>query len=526
MSLSNATITLPAVERRISPFLYSGFIEHFSDCVNGGIWVGPDSETPNDDGLRTGTVEALAELALPAMRWPGGNWAEYHHWRDGIGPRGKRPLRYNVEWSVSEDHAFGTHEFLRFCEAIGSEPYLVLNVGSGTVQEAREWVEYCNSPHDTEITRLRAANGQPHPWKVPFWEVGNESWHSGGQCRAQDYIAAYRRYSNKLKFIGTGDRDVRPAVKLVACGCCARYPDWNAAFLAGMKEASNMLHMVDYIDDHFYQGRDIQDETDFSAEAYYRLFNDLSDLDTHLSRTIELLKEYSVGLILGEWAAWHDGVWIDNQFHQYSSMRDAIFAARAFHLFHRYSPELYMTNMSMTVNALQCLVTTNGAETIKTPTYHIYRMFKPHRDGVACDCRFETPIHCAAPDRTAHEAVSVSATVKGTQLFLSAVNIDPEAMHRLRFRLPHPLRILNHQAEQLFAPEIRTGNTTESPNAVTPRPWTAILTPEGLEIELPPHSVSTVDISYDTKLESEVHAEIQSEDQDTVRDRNIAEARV
>ena len=525
------SITLPKVERRISPYLYSGFIEHLSDCVYGGIWVGPDSDIPNDDGLRTGTVEALAELALPAMRWPGGNWAEYHHWRHGIGPREKRPQRYNIEWGIPEDHAFGTHEFLRFCEAIGSDPYLVLNVGSGSVQEARDWVEYCNSSHDTEITRLRAANKQSKPWGVPFWEVGNESWHSGGQCRVQDYIVAYRRYSNKLRFIGTGDRDHPSAIKLVACGCCARYPDWDEALLAGMAEEPNMLRMVDYLDDHFYQGRDIQNQEDFSERAYFRLFEDLKALDTHLSKTIERLRQYSadghtLGLILGEWAAWYDDVWIDNGFHQYHSLRDAIFAARAFHLFHTYSPALYMTNMSMTVNALQCLVKTVGAETLKTPTYHVYRMFKTHRDGIACYCAFEKPPKCQAPDGTLYDAVSISATVKGAQLFLSAVNIDLERNHRLCIELPDSSEIQDHQAEQLVAPNIRMANTIDSPDAVAPQRYKVNILLKSLELDLPAHSVTTVSITYDSNLESEIEPRSQAENRASLRQRNVTEVRV
>lgn len=527
----HAAVAPPQNERRISRFLYSGFIEHFSDCVQGGIWVGPDSSIPNDGGLRSGTVEALAELALPAMRWPGGNWAEYHHWRDGVGPPEKRPLRHNIEWSIPEDHAFGTHEFMRFCEAIGSEPYLVLNVGSGSVQEARDWVEYCNSPHASDVTRLRAANGRQEPWGVRFWEVGNESWHSGGQCRPQDYTAAYRRYSNKLKFIGTGDRDIPAAVKLVACGCCARYPDWNPAFLAGMKEDPDMLRMVDYIDDHFYQGRDIANASDCSERAYYGLFEDLRKLDEHLERTLALLDAYAtdrhrIGLILGEWAAWYDGVWIDNGFRQHATQRDAVFAARAFHLFHRHSPALFMTNMAMAVNALQCLVQTDGAETIKTPTYHVYRMFRPHRDGIACECRIDNADTCGMPGDSAHPSLSISATVREKELFVSAVHIDPGCSRRLHLALPKSSGIRTRCAETLTAPDLRTGNTRESPNAVAPRPAETRSTAQGIEWVLPPHSVTTVTIAYNEELKAAAVAAAAVEDAAAVRERNIAETRV
>jgi len=481
----------------VSPYLYSSFAEHFGRCIYDGIWVGRDSDIPNDDGLRRDTLEALSELSLPAVRWPGGNWAEYYHWRDGVGPPQERPQRYNIEWGIPESNAFGTHEYMRFCSSINTEPYLVLNVASGTVQEARDWVEYCNSDHDSNIVQLRRAHGQERAWRVSHWDVGNESWHSGGQFRAQDYVAAYRRYSNKLRMLGTGDRDKASAIKLFACGSCLLYRDWDADFLAGMKQTPNMLHTVDYISDHIYQGRDLTDR-DFPDEDHYSLLSELDTLQAELQRAAGLANAYStdrhpIGLALGEWGAWYKGVWITNQFHQANTLRDAIFTASGFHLFHTFAGTLYMANMSMTVNALQCLLQTFGPAAIKTPTYHIYRMYMPHRNGTLLDCNLAGAPTLPDPETPGRPALSVSATASSAGLFVTIVNADLSTGTETRLLLPAAFTATAVSSERLTAHDIRVENTVEDPNAVSPAPAGVEMPEMGrCQLTLPAKSVTAV----------------------------------
>ena len=458
----------------VSPYLYSSFAEHFGRCVYDGIWVGPDSDIPHEDGLRRDTLEALAQLALPAVRWPGGNWAEYYHWRDGIGPPHQRPQRYNIEWGIPESNAFGTHEYMRFCAAIEAEPYLVLNLASGTVQEGRDWVEYCNADHDSELVRLRRANGQEKPWRVTLWDVGNESWHSGGQFRSQDYVAAYRRHSNKLRMLGTGDRDKASAVKLIACGACLLYRDWDAEFLAGMKQTPNMLHMVDYISDHIYQGRSLTDR-DFPDADHYRLLSELDILQAELRRAASLVTAYSterhpIGLALGEWGTWYKGVWIPDQFRQANTLRDALFTATGFHLFHSFAGTLYMANMSMTVNALQSLLQTYGPLAVRTPTYHVFRMYKPHRNGILIDCEPVGAPQLRFPDGSTRPALSISATASENGLFVTVVNNDLSTGIDARLLPPKTFTPTAISAERLTASDIRAENTAEDPDAVSPAP--------------------------------------------------------
>ena len=484
---------------KVSKYIYSGFLEHIGRCIYDGIWVGEDSSIPNDGGLRIDTLDALAEVAPASMRWPGGNFAEYYHWRDGIGPLKGRPMRYNIEWGIPEDNAFGTHEFMRFCEAIGSEPHLVLNVASGSVQEARDWIEYCNSDHDSEIVRLRKENGLDDPWKVKFWEVGNESWHSGGQMRALDYVGAYRRYSNKLRWIGSGDRDKPSEVNLVACGSCLLYQDWDAEFLRGMKEMPNMLRMVDYLSDHIYSGRDLVDG-DFPDEDYYKLIADLDVLDAELARATGLAKAYSserhpIGIALGEWGAWYKGVWIDNDFVQKNTLRDAIFTALGFHLFHNYSDNLFMTNMSMTVNALQSLIQTFGPQVIRTPTYHVYRMFRPHRDGYTLWCKSESPM-LSIGDGDPHSALSFSATkaLDGRSIFLSVVNIDLSRPIEVDLTITGEFKVNEVNVDRLTSADIRDFNSKRDSEKVSPTSLSVTLGENRLKTILPAKSITTFEI--------------------------------
>jgi alpha-N-arabinofuranosidase len=197
-----ATFTLDAAKPGpvINKNIYGQFAEHLGSCIYGGIWVGPDSPIPNTRGIRNDVIAALKSLGVPVLRWPGGCFADEYHWRDGIGPREKRPSMINTHWGgVVENNAFGTHEFLDFCELIGAEPYVCVNVGSGTVQEGMEWIEYMTSDAKSPMANLRRANGREAPWKIKYVAVGNESWGCGGNMRPEYYADEFRRYNTFIK---------------------------------------------------------------------------------------------------------------------------------------------------------------------------------------------------------------------------------------------------------------------------------------------------------------------------------------
>src|SRR5438309_11647951 len=187
-TFAQTTITLHAdsVKQTINKNIYGHFAEHLGHSIYGGFYVGDTSKIPNTNGVRNDVIAALRKLKVPVLRWPGGCFADTYHWKDGVGPKDKRPTMVNKWWGgVTEDNSFGTHNFLDMCQMIGAEPYLAGNVGSGTVQELADWVQYVNFDGVSPMSNWRRQNGQEKPWHVKYWGVGNEAWGCGGEMRPE-----------------------------------------------------------------------------------------------------------------------------------------------------------------------------------------------------------------------------------------------------------------------------------------------------------------------------------------------------
>ena len=250
-------IGVDSPHHKISRYLYGSFAEHLGRCIYPGIWVGENSKIENDSGIRIDVIEALKKLNLPVLRWPGGCFADSYHWEDGIGPRENRPKRYNLWWNQPESNQFGTDEFIKFCRLIGTEPYICVNVGSGSPQEARNWLEYCNSIQDTYYTNLRSQNGSKGPYNIRFWGIGNENWGCGGHMHPEHYADLYRRFATYMR------PRAEMKTKLVACGSIMGVPEWDKVFLDKMKKA---LNLVDYLAIHIYTKG--EDDIYFPEEEY------------------------------------------------------------------------------------------------------------------------------------------------------------------------------------------------------------------------------------------------------------------
>lgn len=466
--------------------LYGHFAEHLGRCIYEGVWVGDHPKIAADDGIRRDTVEALRAVALPVLRWPGGCFADNYHWRDGIGPRAQRPRRHNLWWNQPETNQFGTDEFMRFCALIGTEPYLCTNVGSGTVQEASDWVEYCNSTQNTTLARLRAENGHAAPYNVRYWGIGNENWGCGGNMRPEYYADLYAQFATYLRGRG-GD------MKLIACGSHPGIPQWDERFLETLK---GRLGLVDYVAIHIYSGHGSSD-TDFTDDEYYRLVIDAVDgMDRHIRRVSGLTQTASgygheIGVILDEWGTWFREATTPTGLYQQNTMRDALWTAASFHCFHRHE-RLFMTNMAQTINVLQALVLTRGPELIVTPTFHVYEMFKPHRGGRLVASSVTSPSISTAEGRST-DAVSVSATVSedGARLFASLVNLDLSAACEVALDAGADWRL--RQARRLGCADVRDHNTFEAPKAVQPEALPAdALRPDGT-LSLPARSITTLE---------------------------------
>ncbi len=425
----------------ISKNIYGHFSEHLGRCIYQGLYVGEDSPIPNVRGIRTDAVEALRKIAVPVLRWPGGCFADEYHWRDGIGPKADRRRMVNTNWGgVVEDNSFGTHEFMDLCEQVGCDAYINANVGSGTVREMAEWIEYMNSDGDSTVVRERRANGRQDSWGVRYWGIGNESWGCGGNMRPEYYADVYKRYQTFCRTYGE-NRPFR-----IACGASDFNYRWTEVL---MREAAGFM---DGLSVHYYTlCGDTWDKkgsaTDFTPEDYYKTLKKASRMDELLCGHDAVMTRYDpekrVGLIVDEWGAWYDVEPGTNPgfLYQQNTMRDAMIAALTLNIFNRHCDRVVMANLAQTVNVLQSVLLTEGARTVLTPTYHVFDLYRAHQGGREVGCYVTTGR--AGTEAWSLDQISASASQKDGVLTVTAANLDAEA--------PAGLRITGFRAARISA---------------------------------------------------------------------------
>jgi alpha-N-arabinofuranosidase len=491
--MPNATITVRVDSPigTISPRLYGHFAEHLGRCCYDGLWIGNQrTSIAQRDGFRADVLAALQALPVPLLRWPGGCYADHYHWRDGIGPADQRPVRLGMSCGlqVEDDNSLGTHEFLALCAAIGAEPYLAGNVGSGTPQELCDWLEYCNTAVPTTLGRERAKNGAPSPFGVKLWGVGNENWGCGGNYDVASYAREYVRYATML-------RHVDPGAELVVCG---HDDTWNAALLPAI---GKHLDMVDHLSIHCYWITGGA-ETEFSAAEYYTLLGEADATERFVERTAALVRDATggkraIGIALDEWGVWHPEArpWGPGNvqrrepvtYEQANTLRDALAAAVALEGFHRQCAVLSMANLAQIVNVLQSVVITDGPRMWLTPTYHALRLHAPHLGATAL--AVETDQADSLPNGSS--AVSATASRTSTGLAITLINRHYDA--------PASVRIVCADAPdgasgQLLAAAMpNAANSAETPNAVAPAQLAVARDgQDAWRVELPPHALATI----------------------------------
>ncbi len=477
----------------IHPNIYGHFAEHIGRCTYEGIWVGPKSRIPNEDGLRLDVLAALKQLRAPVIRWPGGCFADDYHWRDGVGPVKDRPTTVNIWWKQSEPNTFGTDEFMRLCRAVGAAPYICVNLGSGSPQEAREWLEYCNFAGDSTLTRMRAANGAKAPYDVTYWGVGNENWGCGGHFTPRSYAHEYTRFATYLRALGGKD------IQLIACGCNPidphnpRIRHWNHDFCEEMRHTS----LLDHISIHRYFHRGTAQG--FSDSEFHALFGDLLTMERDIQEADALLSYFYpdkfIGLIIDEWGTWHPAATTENGNEQPSALRDGLFAAAALNLFNRYAHRVTMTNIAQTINVLQCIAATAGAKMHLTPTYHVFDMMRPHMGARLLTQEVESPGFETHPvglkQKHAVPYLNVSASLSGKKVFLTVVNqsIDQDVEATLELRGASPANI---SGKVLHAEDPRAVNTYDTPKNVAPKRLKLGEVKKAIVHTFPAHSFTTL----------------------------------
>ena len=411
---SPVVITLRADQpgRVVNRNIYGHFAEHLGRGIYEGIWVGPASPIPNTRGIRNDVVAALKALNLPVLRWPGGCFADEYHWKDGIGPRDKRPSMINTHWGgVVEDNSFGTHEFMDLVEQLGTDAYITGNVGSGTAREMMEWVEYLTSDAVSPMANLRRQNGRDKAWRVPYFGLGNEPWGCGGNMRPEYYADEFRKYNT---FVKNYDR-AKPIYRIAGGANDFNYT-WTEVLMDRVGRQMNAASL------HYYtlptgNWRTKGSATGFGEDQWFSTLSRTLKMDELITKHAAIMDrtdpEKRIGLAIDEWGTWYD-VEPGTQpgfLYQQSTMRDALVAALNFHIFHRHADRVVMTNIAQTVNVLQAMILTDKEKMIRTPTYWVFEMFKVHQGGTFLPVELQSPDYTFGAEKI--PAVSASATQTG-----------------------------------------------------------------------------------------------------------------
>ena len=447
----------------INKNIYGHFSEHLGRCIYDGLYVGEGSPIPNKKGIRSDVAEALRNIKIPVLRWPGGCFADEYHWKDGIGPKDKRKKMINTHWGgVVEDNSFGTHEFMELCQQLGCEPYISGNVGSGTVQEMREWVEYLTFDGVSPMAELRKENGKAEPWKIKYWGVGNENWGCGGNMRPEYYADLYRQFATYVRNYSENK------IYKIACGANGFDYNWTNKV---MEIAGRYMHAITV---HYYTipsgdwGKK-GSATEFDAVEYYRTLKTALRLEELLVGHIEIMNRHDpkgrVGLIVDEWGTWYDVEPGTNPgfLYQQNTMRDAMVAALSFNIFHRYSHRVVMANIAQIVNVLQAVILTEGEKMILTPTYHVFDLYKGHHDATEVYTYHDKGTVGAGDDKITDFSASASIQENGG-LFITLVN--PSADTELPLEICLNGREAKKAAARVLSGGINAHNRFEAPDNV------------------------------------------------------------
>lgn len=500
--MNEITLDVKLAKTTIDRNIYGHFSEHLGRCIYEGYWVGEDSPIPNVRGIRTDVVAALRKIKVPVMRWPGGCFADEYHWMDGIGPREQRPTMINTHWGgVVENNHFGTHEFMELCDQLGCEPYICGNVGSGTVQEMSQWVEYITFDGKSPMSDLRKANGRNDPWRMKYFGVGNENWGCGGRMRPEYYADLYRRYGLYARDYGDN--------KLYRIACGARNDDYHWTEVMMEQAGAGDLLGGPYMDGlalHYYtsvkrlpDGSREGSATVFDEAGWIEIVAKALFMDELVRKHGTIMDKYDpakkVAMIVDEWGTWYavEPGTHPRFLYQQNTMRDAIVAAVSLDIFNNHADRVRMANIAQTVNVLQAMVLTQNEKMLLTPSYHVFEMYAAHQDAtlVPIDVQSEQYAHAGYDVPALSASASVDAAGK-LHLTLSNANPHKDIATQLFVR---GMKAYSVTGRVLHGATMNAHNTFEQPNVVQPQSFDgARLTADGLALTLPKMSVVALEV--------------------------------
>lgn len=473
----------------ISKHIYGHFSEHLGRCIYDGLWVDTALNVPKEGRIRMDVVNALKKIKIPNLRWPGGCFADEYHWRDGIGPLNQRPKMVNTNWGgVTEDNSFGTHEFLRVCELLETEPYIAGNVGSGTVQEMAQWVEYLNFDGISPMADQRRKNGRDKPWNVLFWGVGNESWGCGGNMTAEFYADQYKRYATYARNYPGAN------LKKIASGASDYNTHWTEVMMSKVPAGQMWGLSLHYYTIPTGNWEHKGSATQFDAKEYITTMKNCLAMDDIITRHSAVMDKYDpagkVALVVDEWGTWTDVEPGTNPgfLYQQNSMRDALMAASTLNIFNNHAGRVKMANLAQAINVLQALILTDKEKMLLTPTYHVFDLFKDHMDARLVRLSFSSPRYVSAGIDL--PALNASASIDANnELHISLVNIHPSDKIHIRASLAG-FGGNSVTGKMLTSGRYNDVNSFSDPVKVTVKPFNgAHKKADTLDVELPPLSV-------------------------------------
>jgi alpha-L-arabinofuranosidase len=473
----------------INKNIYGHFSEHLGRCIYDGFYVGENNKIiPNKKGIRLDIVEALKKLKIPVLRWPGGCFADHYHWKDAIGPKAQRKPIENMMWgNVREDNSFGTNEFLDMCEMINADPYLAVNMGGGSVEEAVDWVKYVNHPNGTSyLTDMRQKNGRTKPWNVKYWGVGNESWDCGGHMDVDYYVDQYKKYATMMTTYNNSEGLFR-----IAVGPGTEDFHWTEVLMRDIPKK-----LIDGVSIHHYSVINWSKKssaTNFTEDEYFRTMEQAYRMERMIAGNKEVMDKYDpqkkVALIVDEWGGWYEvepgtnGAFLFQQ----NSMRDAMIAGLTLNIFNNHCDRVRMANLAQTINVLQAVILTNKEKMILTPTYHVMEMYNVHQNALMI------PVSTTSNDFALGEkkikAISASASRnKNNDIHISLVNIDAHNEQEITIELGG-ISAKSVTGRILRSEKLQDHNSFDNPGKVKPSVYNALLNGNSVSVKLPPFSV-------------------------------------
>lgn len=496
----------PVINRDI----FGQFAEMLGNGIYGGVWVGKDSPIPNVRGIRSDVVAALRELKVPVVRWPGGCFADKYNWRHGIGPANTRTATVNMWGNVVEPNTFGSDEYLDFVDQIGAEAYISVNVGSGTPAEAADWLEYLTTDQPSTLGKLRAANGHPAPYRIKYLGIGNESWGCGGGMTAEKYVSEMKRFATfasnlnpaqngPIKFIRT-----KEAMMNIAVGPDGDKPEYTEAVMQTWAQERPVYGWdLKGLSLHYYSGGAkgvlSSPSSNFGEDEYAASLKSTLKMEQLIRLHSAIMDKYDpkkeVGLMVDEWGLWAEPIKGTNFMflRQHGSMRDAIVAALNLNIFARHADRVRMANIAQMVNVIQSMILTDGPRMVKTPTYHLYRMYVPFQDAQSLPVALDAGQYRQG-DTSLPRVDAIAARAKDGSFWLALTNVDHNQAAQFSVTVPGQ-KVKLAQGEVLTASRFDTINTFDNPAAVAPKKVRFVARDGALNVALPPGSITVLKLT-------------------------------